>query len=134
MTAAGRYGAQVIAATVTMAVGLGLAAIIGVLTPPTARGAVAGLLVAVGNAALAYLALWLGRGGSDVRFYLAFFGGFGVRTVIVLGIVAALLVKAKLDPHGLVFGLLVGWIVYTALELLYLAGSGLPGRRGEKRK
>ncbi|MBI5473910.1 MAG: hypothetical protein HY961_16350 [Ignavibacteriae bacterium] len=107
---------------ITFALGIVVAVVLSVLleAETAIAAAVVGAVLSTVNVIGGYLAIEYSIGKSQETFLKAVLGGMGIRMAILLVAVAVLIRYTSLHTIGLVSSLLGFYVVYLALEVLYI--------------
>ena len=80
----------------------------------------AGAALSTANAVLGFLAIEYAFGKSSMTFLKIVLGGMGVRMVMMLGIMLALILVLGVPAVPLTVSVLVFYVVYLVFEILFL--------------
>ncbi|HUN66469.1 MAG TPA: hypothetical protein VMW43_10240 [Bacteroidota bacterium] len=89
-------------------------------TEQTIRAAEAGAILATINVLLGYAAVAYSIGKSTTVFFKYVLGGMGIRMFLLAGLLAVLIRMFGFDPAALVISLGIFYIVFLALEVLFI--------------
>jgi hypothetical protein len=87
------------------------------------RAVAAGAALSTVNVLAGYLAIRYAYGKSYTTFLKAVLGGMGVRMTLMLGALAVLVLRARMDSVALMVSALAFYGVFLILEILYLQYS-----------
>lgn len=89
-------------------------------SPEVIGAALAGALLSTGNAVLGFLAIEFAFGKSSMMFLKIVLGGMGIRMMLMLGIMLALILVWDVPAVALTVAVLAFYAVYLGFEVLHL--------------